>query len=142
MLEFLLVQRASGRLDVEATEGTGVIEVRRGQIASARAPGVPDLRARLARRDVVVPASTSELGIAAAVLDDGRLPRKQLADELHAAVQDAIETMVRWRRGQARFRSAPEDGHANPPELCIDPRWVLLDIARRLDESEDPPPRL
>lgn len=144
VLEFLLSQRATGVLRVTSPEaGLGVIELHQGHIASARTTHTPPLRERLGAAGV--PLSGLEDG-SSIIDDDARLARwvlsmgvaesKLVVDALERCVRVALHVMIGWSYGQVRFHTlGPEEVGEISLDLCIDPRWALLDLARREDEG-------
>lgn len=141
VLEFLLVQRATGFLRVSAEEGAGVVELHRGQIVSASTTTTRSLRERLEREgadlSAILPGRSgafSEAQLLGLVLERGLVSRDVVLDHLQRCVHESLDRMVAWKRGQVRFHAMSEPTGGRP-ELAIDTRWALLDIARRADES-------
>ncbi len=143
VIEFLLLQRASGLLRVTSTEGAGMLELHRGQLAAARATQTATLARRLEATGLALPtdAPTAEddARVARWLLDRGAAPRSLVFDHLERAVRDALANMVEWRDGQVRFQAMPEIGAAlDEHGLLIDPRSALMHVgAARPREAGD-----
>lgn len=109
LLEFLRVGRRSGTLICRSGSGQGALRLSRGNIVEARCSSRPH----------------------SAVEHLGNLTSRSLADEALAVLTE----LVRWTDGQFYFEPS-KDPPVEQAEPCVDTQWVLLEVFKRMDESE------
>ncbi len=146
VLEFLLQQRATGRLVLRDHAGhEGSLELHEGQLAGARHPGgrrLSDLlvdeervsRADLLRATAGAGDDDAESTLAALVLEHALIGRDALLAVVTRQIGAALTALVPWRDGQATFHREQPRAVARPP-LRVDTRWALFEAVRRLDED-------
>lgn len=146
VLEFLLVQRASGRLTVVAEGGGpgGELDLVAGCIADARwgrdvslARGLEvagvDLQGRWEPGD-----AGPEPLLGPWVVAQARADQEQVADALRRVVLEALSGLMTLQQGHVQFDGWPGAEAAGDEGLFVDPRWALLELARLSDEASIP----
>lgn len=145
LLEFLGLQRASGRLHLRSGGQEGVIRLYEGRLVDVEYPGLPSLAAALVARGLVsrawldaLPAARKggDADLIRALLEVPPGPRPLPTDfverVIRARVEQGVETMLRWSSGQARF----EKERVNEPAFAFGHQDVLMSVFTRQDEAQ------
>lgn len=146
LLEFLRNGRRSGTLVLQSTTGTSAIHLRGGLVTSALAPGCAAVGDLLVERGAVTPEELEEVAssqqhddrgdLLGALLVDRGLVRPELMKEaLAQQVLFAIRTLFGWHEGQFAFLPDATLNDRTSIEIELDPRMLLLEAARQLDEE-------
>lgn len=118
VLELLRAGRRSGRLSCQSGEGVGVLRLRNGNIVRAYwFPG---------RRAAVTDGDLSSV--------DAQRPNPSSVEAVEAQATPVVTKLVRWTQGQFHFQPIQNQGD-DEPELQTDPRLILLQVFKQLDEG-------
>jgi tetratricopeptide (TPR) repeat protein len=110
VLELLRQQRKSGSLAITSPRGSALVQLWRGSLTSASAPG----------------------GGPPQELEERLLDGRPLARLLFGQIVDALVEMASWPEGSYAFRPRDEE---SPPPVSFSIKHVLLELARRSDDS-------
>jgi tetratricopeptide (TPR) repeat protein len=155
LLEFLKNGRRTGMLIIQSAQGIGAIHLRSGAITGASSPGCINLGDLLLGWGAI---SSEQLEQAAAAqkedrrgalmgaifVERGLVPLETMEKALSQQVISAIREMYRWSDGRFAFLSDGTSLEFAPPpsiEVELDTQFVLLEVARQLDEENAPPER-
>ena len=144
LLEFLGIQRATGKLHLTSNGRDGVVQIVQGRLTEARYPGRVSLvtvlvarghisteRARLLPRDVI----DEDSRLAKVLLDAGAVSREQLESIAQARIEQGITHMLAWADGRARFE--PEGDRAIDA-FGFEHQRILMSVMTRIDEGRRP----
>ena len=147
LLEFLRNGRRTGTLILTGKAGTGAIFVRSGMIITGSSPQATNIGQLLRERGAIDDGQLAEVAscqdngghstlMGAMFVDkdmvDAETVKKALSDQVFAVVRELFQ----WQEGHFAF--LPESpSKASSPELEIelDPQFVLLEVARGIDED-------
>ncbi len=152
VLQILAVSRRSGvlRVDCEELFDVGEIEISEGRIVRADVKHGPErLGTVLVRRQSLEPRVLGEAlkkqsaaarwkALGTVLLEMEAIGPGELAEGLVEQIETAISVMVSWKSGVFRFRSpreTPQRGGAGLLGVSLDTQEILLEAARRWDET-------
>ncbi len=155
LLEFLKNGRRTGMLVIQSAEGIGAIHLKAGAITGASSPRCTNLGDLLLGMGAITNEQLAETAAAqqedqrgallgALFVERGIVPQETMERALSQQVLSAIREMYNWSEG--RFAFLPDSAGlalAPPPsiEVELDTQFVLLEVARLLDEENAPPDR-
>lgn len=153
VLQILAAGRHSGTLTVERENppARGEIELIDGRVVRATTSGTPQrLGMHLLRRgsldaDILADALARQSSAAAwkpigtVLVEMGAIQPGDLGEALVEQMGECAAAMLRWDQGVFRFRvreaPQPSASEATTVGVALDPQEILLEAARRVDES-------
>ncbi|MCA9538281.1 MAG: DUF4388 domain-containing protein [Myxococcales bacterium] len=143
LLEFLRLDRHSGRLVVTSRLGQAILELVQGRLTGARTTGTADLESRLLDQGLVaveaMEAARAQGGpLVRALLDRGLVDANGLRPVVSEQAADALTEMLAWDDARFVFHRSADDQEV---PLAVDTGWLTLEVARRLDEADRKGPR-
>jgi Flp pilus assembly protein TadD len=144
LVEFLRLQRRSGRLALTSRRGAASIDLYQGQITSATVPETKRfdqalIEARLISRSNLEAALTraghrdreSAESLATVLIQGGALESRPVAQLLSRRIHDALTKILTWTEGTFSF--LPEEYQA-PPAIFFNLQDVMVQLVRMSDE--------
>lgn len=149
LLEFLRNGRRTGTLVLQSELGTGAVYVRSGLLTNASSPGCGNIGDLLLESGAIQPEQLREVAdhqrtdgrgslMGALFVERGIVDADTMKTTLTRQVFTAIRELFQWKEGQFAFLPDPSTtGAAQSPSVDIelDPQFVLLEVARNLDEE-------
>jgi len=155
LLQLIHLSRKTGTLSVRSARSslTAELEIDRGAVVGARAPGeAPRLGQLLVRTGRATPRQV-ERALAEQRLAPGRrlgailvesqgVPRDEVESQLRFQVEETVFDLMRWTEGDFHFEESPVED-PGPVPLRVSTEALLLESLRRMDEwstfSDAPP---
>ena len=146
VLDFLGQGRRTGTLIVSSPDGIGAIHLQEGCICGAASPQCDNIGHLLLSSGVIdevqlKEATTAQQGSPERLLGAIMVERKMVEkEELQRALTDqvfaAIRELFTWAEGQFSFTpELAENEVSSEIEVQLDTQFVLLEVARRIDED-------
>lgn len=159
VLQFVHLSGKSGVLQLTSPEGQGRIELSRGNVVFAQAPGGRTIGELLAAEGAVSAEAVAralaaqqrqqERGthrpLGQLLMESGAVTREALEACVRKQIQDAMLQLAGWSTGEFHFGQdfppAPDDIRFELgtvlPELTVNTQFLLLEAARMSDERAD-----
>ena len=146
VLDFLGQGRRTGTLIVSSTDGIGAIHLRQGRIAGAASPDCDNIGHLLVSRgditeeqlDAATTAqeSSPDRLLGAIIVEQKVVEPEVMQRALTEQVFAAIQELFIWNEGQFSFTPDMADSEVSSEiEVQLDTQFVLLEVARRVDEK-------
>ena len=141
LLEFLGIQRSTGKLLLTSNGRRGVIQIVEGRLTQARYPGRASLGTVLVARGLVAAEQVRTLPreiidddpqLARVLVDARAIDPIQLEAVLQSRIEQGIMHILAWADGRARFE--PETD-AETPAFGFEHQQILMSVMARLDEQ-------
>ncbi len=141
LLEFLGIQRATGKLHLTSKGRSGIVQIVQGRLTETIYPGCSDLATTLLSRGLLRPEQVAAMSPAQRQ-DEPRLVRALLEAKLvdpgvleavaQARIEQGVMHMLGWADGRARFE--PEAAH-EAFSFGFEHQRILMAVMTRLDEQ-------
>ena len=141
LLEFLGVQRSTGKLLLTSKGRNGVVQIVEGKLTDAQYPGRPALSTVLVARGLVpkerlrtLPKEVLEEDprLAQVLAEAGDVRGTALEQILRARIELGVQHILAWADGRARFSPEPSPG---APMFGFEHQQILMSVLTRMDEG-------
>ena len=143
VLEFLLIQKATGSLRVWSNHGAGSIELTDGDIVGVTSPEGLDVVSPMVEQNLLTESNARQIrervsptdglfAVSALVLQEQWIEMEQLLPILQSEILRALSDMSSWDSGQLRFVSHTKSSDIllNTSGISLDSRWFLTELTR------------